>query len=510
MPQTPPKATFQMSYPTGDSSFSSSNFRNNFQSLYEGDFLPLRALAHATPDSSLMILGADAGDFSVPIYYGHANQKVYVSASGDTSNFSYPASNDRIDVVHMDASGDFHITAGSESASPVIPPFPSGEVIPVVAVYHRLGSTKIANYADKDSYSGDSYIYRDMRPLYSLPKASDTSNLATKALDNLSSVAINEDLLPDSDNARDLGSAAKEFKDLHLDGTANIDSLVADTADINGGTIDGTSIGATTPAASKVSTLVVGTPNQGDVFYDDGTDHHRLAPGTSGDVLITEGASKNPRWGSVGSISIQTFTSSGTWTKPSSGTMAHILIWGGGGGGKRDNDGGTGGGGGGCNEIIFPLSKLGATETITIGAGGTPGAITDHIAGGTGGNSTFGSHITAYGGYGGYDSTAPGGGGGEIAVGTQGVGGAWGGGEGGVRSSTRYGGGGGGGTAGTAFYGGGGGGNYNGNGAESLYGGNGGDGNGGSGTQPGGGGAGSNSGTVAGTGGAGQCIVTVF
>jgi len=284
MPQTPPKATFQMSYPTGDSSFSSSNFRNNFQSLYEGDFLPLRALAHATPDSSLMILGADAGDFSVPIYYGHANQKVYVSASGDTSNFSYPAGNDRIDVVHMDASGDFHITAGSEAASPVIPPFPSGEVIPVVAVYHRLGSTKIANYADKDSYSGDSYIYRDMRPLYSLPKASDTSDLATKALDNLSSVAINEDLLPDSDNARDLGSAAKEFKDLYLDGTANIDSLVADTADINGGTLDGVQVGGTTATGE----LLVN--NSSDAADGLG------AQGTAGEVLTSAGAGANPSW----------------------------------------------------------------------------------------------------------------------------------------------------------------------------------------------------------------------
>jgi hypothetical protein len=34
-----------------------------------------------------------------------------------------------------------------------------------------------------------------------------------------------------------------EWKDLYIDGTANIDSLVADTADINGGTVDGATIG---------------------------------------------------------------------------------------------------------------------------------------------------------------------------------------------------------------------------------------------------------------------------
>ncbi len=52
-------------------------------------------------------------------------------------------------------------------------------------------------------------------------------------------------LLPKTDNTLDLGSPTYEFKDLYVDGTANIDSLVADTADINGGTIDGVTI--TTP-----------------------------------------------------------------------------------------------------------------------------------------------------------------------------------------------------------------------------------------------------------------------
>jgi len=68
---------------------------------------------------------------------------------------------------------------------------------------------------------------------------------ATTALDNLASVAINTSLISDTDNTDDLGSAAKEWRNLYIDGTANIDSLVADTADINGGTLDGVAIGAT-------------------------------------------------------------------------------------------------------------------------------------------------------------------------------------------------------------------------------------------------------------------------
>ncbi len=39
-----------------------------------------------------------------------------------------------------------------------------------------------------------------------------------------------------------LGSSSQEWRNLYIDGTANIDSLVADTADINAGTIDGATI----------------------------------------------------------------------------------------------------------------------------------------------------------------------------------------------------------------------------------------------------------------------------
>ena len=64
-------------------------------------------------------------------------------------------------------------------------------------------------------------------------------------------------IVPVLDNDIDLGSGSFEFKDLYIDGVANIDSLVADTADINGGTIDATIIGASTPAAATVTTIAV-------------------------------------------------------------------------------------------------------------------------------------------------------------------------------------------------------------------------------------------------------------
>ena len=65
-------------------------------------------------------------------------------------------------------------------------------------------------------------------------------------------------ITPDADDTYDLGSASKEWRNLYIDGTANIDSLVADTADINAGSIDNTTIGATTASTGNFSTLSIG------------------------------------------------------------------------------------------------------------------------------------------------------------------------------------------------------------------------------------------------------------
>jgi len=64
---------------------------------------------------------------------------------------------------------------------------------------------------------------------------------------------------PTTDNDIDLGTSSKQFKDAHINGTANIDALVADTADINGGTMDGAVIGGSTAAAITGTTVVANT-----------------------------------------------------------------------------------------------------------------------------------------------------------------------------------------------------------------------------------------------------------
>jgi hypothetical protein len=83
-----------------------------------------------------------------------------------------------------------------------------------------------------------------------------TLTLGDSAADNVVFGAdVDSNIIPDDDDTYDLGSASQEWRNLYIDGTANIDSLVADTADINGGTIDAAVIGGASAAAASVTTL---------------------------------------------------------------------------------------------------------------------------------------------------------------------------------------------------------------------------------------------------------------
>jgi hypothetical protein len=113
----------------------------------------------------------------------------------------------------------------------------------------------------------------------------DNSTFGTSNTDTVTFTArINSDFDPATDNAYDLGRVGHEWRDLFIDGTANIDSLIADTADINAGTIDGVTIGAASAAAATVTTLNVTST----IALSGST-------GTTGYVLTSNGASA-PTW----------------------------------------------------------------------------------------------------------------------------------------------------------------------------------------------------------------------
>jgi hypothetical protein len=251
--------------------------------------------------------------------------------------------------------------------------------------------------------------------------------------------------------------------------------------------------------------------------------------GNAGEYLTTDGTVAS--WGVIAQSDVQSFLTSGTWVKPSSGTFALVRVWGGGGSGGRQVIAG-GGGGGACNEGLYKLADMPATCTVTVGAGGA-GRSTDG-GGSTGGTSSFsGTGITtlfAFGGNGGGSTastsgTSGGVGGGNLAANGVGTGSMFtGGSSGGTNTdggNSSFGGAGGGGEllnigtdGGNAYAGGGGGGgggNGGGSGGTSLFGGNGSAGsNGGSaaGSVPGGGSGGSDATT--GAGGAGKVDVFVW
>lgn len=136
------------------------------------------------------------------------------------------------------------------------------------------------------------------------------------------------------------------------------------------------------------------------------------------------------------------FTSNGTWTKPSGlsdGTLATVILVAAGGGGY--STAGGGGGGGGAAIGFFRLGDLPSSAAVTVPSGGAIDS--------AGGNTTFGTLLTAYGGSAGQAS---------------GVGGVAGSSFGGLMTA------GGGGSSGAAdggdgYFGGGGGANYTGGGA---------------------------------------------
>lgn len=102
---------------------------------------------------------------------------------------------------------------------------------------------------------------------------------------------------------------------------------------------------------------------------------------------------------------VQTFNTSGTWTKPFGATTVKVTVIGGGGGGGSGRrgpsgtaqGGGAGGGGGGFSEVTFAASALPRTAVVTVGLGGAGGAsqTTDSTSGIAGTNGAASGFNTA-------------------------------------------------------------------------------------------------------------------
>ncbi len=180
---------------------------------------------------------------------------------------------------------------------------------------------------------------------------------------------------------------------------------------------------------ARVTFRETGTPAAGDLLYVDdaiitvdtppmamGDLSNVTATATDGNVLrYVAGSSK---WESTSALTTtllpsttQVFTVNSTWNKPAGLKGVWVRQVGGGasGGGvpltaAGQAAEGSGGGSGQYAEKWIPAASLGATETVTIGAGGAASA-----AGGSGSNggvTSFGAHVTAAGGLAGNAGTA--------------------------------------------------------------------------------------------------------
>lgn len=135
----------------------------------------------------------------------------------------------------------------------------------------------------------------------------------------------------------------------------------------------------------------------------------RLANGTAGQVLQSNGTTLAPSWSSAPTLTpptVQVFAASGTYT-PTAG-MKYCIVEavgggaGGGGGAGAASQGSAGGGGGGgaYSRAKITAAQIGASQVVTIGAAGAGGAAGNNT--GTGGGATsLGVLVVANGGSGG-------------------------------------------------------------------------------------------------------------
>lgn len=142
--------------------------------------------------------------------------------------------------------------------------------------------------------------------------------------------------------------------------------------------------------------------------------------GTSSYVLTSNGPGFDPSFqsipslGSFNQVVLKTYDASGTYTPTTGMKYCIVEVVGGGGGsggvvtaGPNTGTASSGGGAGGYAKSVFSNIIIGASQTVTIGSGGTAGANTG-TAGGDGGSSSLGSLISATGGKGSPANASPG------------------------------------------------------------------------------------------------------
>lgn len=276
-------------------------------------------------------------------------------AGGNSTSFTAPATNPRIDILSIDNTGTLVRTAGTEAGSPTAPNLPAGN-FPIAQIYNRVGQTSIKDTDD----STNGYIQKDLRKFLSIPKTQTLSIFSFK------------DTTATSSTRFDITNPSGTTFRYTYDGTGTNPTINATTF----------------PIGSRVyiNSTNINDSNEG-VFTVTGSGSNYF------EVTNASGIAENDKLIGSGSLKIQLTT----WTKPVGLKYVIVETVGGGGGGSgafnsnTANDGGT--------------SSFGSHLSATGGKGGV--RTSDYVLGGTGSNGDV--NLDGQYGFHSYDNTGVGG-----------------------------------------------------------------------------------------------------
>ena len=175
-----------------------------------------------------------------------------------------------------------------------------------------------------------------------------------------------------------------------------------DTADIADGAISTAKLADGSISTAKIADSAISSAKIADGDITDA----KLASGISASKLTgalpaVDGSALTGIGGGLKVAAVTEFNTSGTWTPTANTNYVEVAAIGAGGGGAWANVYTvSGGGGGGVIRFAANRDYFGATETVTIGSGGTA-----TLPGNTGGTTSLGNHFTLNGGTGGNGSS---------------------------------------------------------------------------------------------------------